>query len=506
MHSATLAINETIRARRAAGEKVLHLGFGEAGLPVPDDIAAVLSSAAGRNAYGPVVGEEAARAAAAGWFTRRGVATGPEQVLFGPGSKALLFALLAALPGDVVLPCPAWVSYAAQAALVGKRVVDVPVPAAAGGVPDPALLEDALAAARADGARPGVLILTVPDNPTGTVAHEADVRAVCAIAERHGLVVISDEIYAEVLHPSPAADGVAKVPHPSPATDGAAEALTADHLASHDATEVLPANLTSHDATEVLPANLASHDATEVLPANLTSDSAAEVPQSPSAAGGAVAPRRAPSPVHHLPERTIVTSGLSKSMALGGWRIGFARVPAGAWGARLMRDLTGVASEIWSSLAAPMQAAAAHILADPPEVRAYIDAARRLHGTVARAVHAEFTAAGAHCRAPEAGFYLYPDFEPLRPVLAGRSVTTGAELAGALLAEHGVGVLAGAAFGDAPEGLRARVATSLLYGDTADERWAALRSPDPLSLPWIEASLTHLREALTALTAPTRDH
>ncbi|MFI9024120.1 pyridoxal phosphate-dependent aminotransferase [Streptomyces sp. NPDC053560] len=439
MHSATLAINETIRARRAAGEKVLHLGFGEAGLPVPDDITAVLSAAAGRNGYGPVVGEEAARTAAAGWFTRRSAATGPEQVLFAPGSKALLFALLAVLPGDVVLPCPAWVSYAAQAALAGKRVVDVPVPDAAGGVPDPALLEDALAVARADGARPGVLILTVPDNPTGTVAREADVRAVCEIAERHGLVVISDEIYAEVLHPAgPDADSA------GPDAGGSAD-----------------------------PRRTAE-------------------------------PRRAPSAVRHLPERTVVTSGLSKSMALGGWRIGFARVPAGAWGERLMRDLTGVASEIWSSLAAPMQAAAAHILADPPEVRAHIDAARRLHGTVARAVHAEFTTAGAHCRAPEAGFYLYPDFEPLRPVLAAQGITTGAGLAAALLEGHGVGVLAGEAFGDAPEGLRARVATSLLYGETADERRSALRSPDPLTLPWIEASLAHLREALTALTAPVR--
>ncbi|MER7398258.1 aminotransferase class I/II-fold pyridoxal phosphate-dependent enzyme [Streptomyces sp. NPDC000151] len=420
MHSATLAIDETMRARRAAGEKVLHLGFGEAGLPVPDDIAAVLASAAGRNGYGPVVGSDEARAAAAGWFTRRGVATGPEQVLFAPGSKALLFALLAALPGDVVLPRPAWVSYAAQTALVGKRVIDVPVPEAAGGVPDPALLEDALTAARADGARPGVLIMTVPDNPTGTVAREADVRAVCEIAGRHGLVVVCDEIYAEVLHPT----------------------------------------------------------------------------------GGAG--RRAPSAVHHLPDRTVVTSGLSKSMALGGWRIGFARVPEGAWGERLMRDLTGVASEIWSGLAAPMQAVAAHVLQDPPEVRAHVDAARRLHGSVARAVHAEFVAAGARCRAPEAGFYLYPDFEPLRPVLAARGVTTGAGLASVLLAEHGIGVLAGAAFGDAPEGLRARVATSLLYGESPAERWEALRSPDPVTLPWIADALAHLREVLGTVTAPAR--
>jgi aspartate aminotransferase len=409
MHSATLAIDETLRTRRAAGEKVLHLGFGEAGLPVPDGVAAVLADAVRRNGYGPVVGSAEAREAAAGWFSRRGLATAPDQVLFAPGSKALLFALITALPGDVVLPCPSWVSYAAQAALAGKRTIDVPIPAEAGGVPDPERLEQTLADARAAGAEPGILVLTVPDNPTGTVARAEHVRAVCGIAERHGLAVVADEIYAELVHE-----------------------------------------------------------------------------------GGGSAPRA----VDHLPERTVVTSGLSKSMALGGWRIGFARVPEGSWGERLRADLIGVASEIWSSLAAPMQAVAAHVLGDPPEVLAHIAAARRLHATVARAVHAEFTAAGAVCRPPEAGFYLYPDFEPVRARLASRGVTSGAELAGALLEGHGVGVLAGQAFGDAPEGLRARVATSLLYGQTDEERWQALGSDRPTALPWIAASLSHLRCAL----------
>lgn len=412
MHSATLAINETLRARRAAGERVLHLGFGEAGLPVPDSVAQVLSAAAGRNGYGAVVGSLEAREAAAGWFGRRGVETEPEQVLFAPGSKALLFALLAALPGDVVLPCPAWVSYAAQTALVGKKTISVPIPAEAGGVPDPALLEQALADARAAGANPGVLVVTVPDNPTGTIAREEHLRAVCEIAERHGLAVVCDEIYAEVCHFG-----------------------------------------------------------------------------------------KAPSALDYLPERTVVTSGLSKSMALGGWRIGFARVPSGPWGERLMGELVGVASEVWSSLAAPMQAAATHILQDPPEVLAHIDATRGLHATVAAAVYEQFTAAGAVCRRPEAGFYLYPDFEPIRPVLAARGIDTGAGLAAALLEEHGVGVLAGEAFGDAVGGLRARVATSLLYGESEAERWEALRSDDPLRLPWIAASLEHLRGALAALTA-----
>ncbi len=52
-HSATLALDEALRARRAAGRQVLHLGFGEAGLPVPGTVAEVLAGAAGRNGYGP---------------------------------------------------------------------------------------------------------------------------------------------------------------------------------------------------------------------------------------------------------------------------------------------------------------------------------------------------------------------------------------------------------------------------------------------------------------------
>ena len=410
--SATLAINEALQARKAAGEKVLHLGFGEAGLPVPHGVATVLMSAAQRNSYGSVVGSYEAREAAAGWFTRRGLPTGPDQVLFAPGSKALLFALLVAIPGDVVLPQPAWVSYAAQAAIVGRRVIHVPIPAQAGGVPDPELLEDALLRARSDGLQPGILILTVPDNPTGTIARPEHVREVCAIADRHGLMVIADEIYAELRH-----DG-----KPSP--------------------------------------------------------SAASV----------------------LPDRTVVTSGLSKSMALGGWRIGFARVPDNAGGERLLHDLSGVASEVWSSLAAPMQAVATQVLHDPPEVTGHISASRRLHATVVRAVYDEFVRVGVACRPPEGAFYLYPDFEPLRDVLAPARVGTGAELAALLLQRYGVGVLAGSAFGDEPGALRARVATSLLYGSSDSERWQALRSDDPLSLPWISASLEHLRDALEGLT------
>lgn len=415
MHSATLAINEAILLRRSRGETVLHLGFGEAGLPVLPVIRESLVDSAGRNGYGQVVGSDHAREQAAGWFGRRSLLTEAEQIIFAPGSKALLFAALAVLPGDLVLPTPSWVSYAAQAAILGKDVIPVPISAPTGGIPDPAQLESALAEAVRAGRKPGVLILTVPDNPTGTVATAEQLREIARIAEHYGLSIVSDEIYASVVHSG----------------------------------------------------------------------------------------QRAPSITSFLDDRVIVTTGLSKSLALGGWRIGFARTPNTAWGRAVHDQLIGVASEIWSSLAAPQQEAAAFVLSDAPEVLDHVSRSTKLHGTVARAVHAEFERAGAITRPPTAGFYLYPDFEPLRERLNLRGIDSGTELAHVLLNQYGVGILAGVAFGDEDRGLRARVATSLLYGTSEDERWAALDSSDPTTLPWIADSLTHLRTALDGLLDAT---
>jgi aspartate aminotransferase len=386
-----------------AGAPILHLAFGEAGLPVLPSVGEALARAVADNAYGSVAGSAAMREAAAGYFERRGLPTTAKQIVVAPGSKALLFALLSLLPGDVVLPRPSWVSYAAQAALAGKRVWSVPIGADAGGVPDPAALEETLTRAR-----PGVLVLTLPDNPTGTLASPDLVRRVCEIADAHDLTIVSDEIYRDLAHD----------------------------------------------------------------------------------------PGGVRSPAELLGERTFVTNGLSKSMALGGWRIGFARLPDGALGRDAGRALTGLASEVWSSLAAPMQHAAAHVLSEPPEIREHVALSRRLHRHVTTAAHAEIVAAGVDCRPPAGGFYLYPDLEPLR---AGLGLETGAQLAELLLERHDVGVLAGEAFGDDPAGLRFRMATSLLYGADDQQRWEALRSEDPASLPWIRAALERLGGVLAAL-------
>jgi aspartate aminotransferase len=405
--SATLAANEDIDRRRQAGERVLHLAFGEAGLPVHPALRTRLSAASERNGYGPVAGAGELRAAAAGYWQRRGLATDPDLVVCGPGSKPLLYGLLLALGGDIVLPMPSWVSYAAQADLVGSRSILVPTPPGEGGVPDPERLASAVLHARAHGRTVRSLLVTLPDNPTGTLAAPATVRRLAEAARELDLTIISDEIYRDLVF------------------DPAAEYLS--------------------------PADIA-------------------------------------------PERTVITSGLSKSLALGGWRIGVARLPTDAYGLR--ERLLAVASEIWSSPAAPVQQAAAYAFGEPEELVARVARSRRLHGIVARAVRDRFAEAGADVAIPQGGFYLYPDFGPLREDLAAR--TSGA-LAALLLDRYGVGVLPGHAFGDSPGNLTLRVATSLLYGETEEQRLAALAAERPAALPWIADRLDHLSEALTGL-------
>ncbi|MEU8122858.1 pyridoxal phosphate-dependent aminotransferase [Spirillospora sp. NPDC049024] len=413
--SATLAVNEAIARKRRRGERVLPLGFGEAGIPIHPALTRELGAAAGRGGYGPVAGTAALRAAAAGYWARHGLPTDPGAVVAGPGSKPLLFALLTALGGDVVVAAPSWVSYAAQASLAGLDPIRVATPPGEGGVPSPALLADAVVRARARGRDVRAVVVTLPDNPTGTIASEATVRRLCAVAREQDLVVISDEIYRDLVH----------------------------------------------------------------------------------APGAAV-----PSPARYAPERTVVTTALSKSLAAGGWRIGVARLPDGPFGRALRDSLLGVASEIWSSAPAPMQHAAAFAFAEPPELVEHVDRSRRLHAAVTGAVADRFAAAGARVTRPEAAFYVYPDFGPMRDALeADHGIRTGAELTHLLLERYGVGVLPGSSFGDAPTALRMRVAPSLLYGEDDEQRLAALASPSPASLPWIASALDRLSEVLDDLSA-----
>ena len=411
--SATLAANEILDSRRLRGLPVLPLAFGEAGLPVHPRLRAELAAASGRGGYGPVAGIPALREAVAGYWTRRGLPTSPGAVVAGPGSKPLLFAVLMAIGTDVAVPRPSWVSYAAQARLIGVTPHFVPAVPGEGGICDPAALEAVVVAAAAAGRPIRSVVTTIPDNPTGRLASPAAVQALAAVAARHDLIIISDEIYRDLVH--------------------------------------------DPGATFLSPAAVA-------------------------------------------PDRTVVTTALSKSLALGGWRIGAARLPEGPLGQAITERLRGVGSEIWSAPAVPVQQAAAVGFSEPPEISERIARSRSLHATVVRAVAGLCSAAGLSVPAPQAAFYLYPDFAAWRQPLLRRGIATGEDLAGCLVDRYGAGTLPASAFGERPADLRLRLASGLLYGDTDEQREAALAAPDPLALPWIAAALAGIEDMLADLS------
>ncbi len=124
--SATLAMNEAVALRRSQGRETIHLGFGEASFPLHPLLHTALSRAAKHTGYAPVLGLSALRQAIAEYLARtRGLTFSPDQIVVGPGSKPLLYALLHILEGDLLLPVPSWVSYAPQARLAGRRVIEV---------------------------------------------------------------------------------------------------------------------------------------------------------------------------------------------------------------------------------------------------------------------------------------------------------------------------------------------------------------------------------------------
>ncbi|WDF42669.1 aminotransferase class I/II-fold pyridoxal phosphate-dependent enzyme [Streptomyces sp. T12] len=170
------------------------------GLPVLPELAAVLAAAAGRAESEPVGGGAPLLEAACGYWDRRGLPTEPDRAVAAPGAPALLLALTAALGGDVLVPrpCAAW--WAPYARLLGRPVFHVGTPAECGGVPDPYALLETVRRVRAEGGDPRLLVLSVADDPTATVAPPEVLHETLEAATDEGLHIVSDETWRDTVH------------------------------------------------------------------------------------------------------------------------------------------------------------------------------------------------------------------------------------------------------------------------------------------------------------------
>ncbi len=152
--------------------------------------------------YGPVQGEaDVLEAVRRELSEGRGLDLEGSELLVTAGSNMAFNAIAQVLcdPGDeVLLPLPFYFNHAMAIRLAGG----VPVPVAAGLVPDP----DRLAAAITPRSR--AIVTISPNNPSGLVTPPEVLAAINGLCHRHGLVHVSDEAYADFVHGS--------VPHASP--------------------------------------------------------------------------------------------------------------------------------------------------------------------------------------------------------------------------------------------------------------------------------------------------
>ena len=198
--SATAAMFRRVAELRQKGVDVISMAVGEPDAAPPDYARAAMKRAIdeGAHRYTEVAGMRSLREAIlADSLRRRGVGHALDEVVVSAGAKHALFNLAQALfdHGDeVVIPTPAWVSYAEQARLCGATPVLVPCAESDGFLVRPEALANALSS------RTKAVILCTPSNPTGAAYDAPALAALAAVLRKGAALAIVDEIYGELLY------------------------------------------------------------------------------------------------------------------------------------------------------------------------------------------------------------------------------------------------------------------------------------------------------------------
>ena len=194
----TTIFTEMSAMAQAHGALNMSQGFPDFQPPQPLQQAVVAAMAEGRNQYAPMTGDARLRE----WIAedaeqRSGVRYHPEtEVTVGAGASSLIFATVQALihPGDdVMVLTPCYDLYEPAVELAGGRLVCVPLQAETHRLDLPAMK-----AAWTESMR--MVIVNVPNNPTGSTWSREDLRGLADLVEGTDALVVSDEVYGPMHH------------------------------------------------------------------------------------------------------------------------------------------------------------------------------------------------------------------------------------------------------------------------------------------------------------------
>lgn len=199
--SSTLLLNEQSESLEKNGRQVFRFGFGQSPFPVSTILRHALVESAHHKEYTSVQGLASLREQVAKYhspFEQRSVA--PDQVFIAPGSKALLYTIMSAYShAAVLIPAPAWVSYAPQAELIGHSTFLMQTDYSQRYRITAEKLESTLEQASKDH-KTLLVVLNSPGNPDGLCYSETELKSLAVVLKKYDALVISDEIYGPLQH------------------------------------------------------------------------------------------------------------------------------------------------------------------------------------------------------------------------------------------------------------------------------------------------------------------
>jgi aspartate/methionine/tyrosine aminotransferase len=187
------------RALERQGKDIVHLEIGEPDFDTPANIveAAVDALHKGWTHYGPSAGLPDLRQAIADEVSAtRGVSVSPDEVVVVPGGKPIIFFSILALadPGDeVIYPNPGFPIYESMINFVGAHAVPIRLREELDFRLDVNELADLI------NDRTKLIIINSPQNPTGGMLTEGDIRDIAAVIGDRDIMVLSDEIYSRLI-------------------------------------------------------------------------------------------------------------------------------------------------------------------------------------------------------------------------------------------------------------------------------------------------------------------
>ena len=210
--SATLKVDAKAKALQAAGRPVISYAAGEPDFPTPAHIVAAAGLAVldpKNHRYTPAIGlPELREAIVVKTLADSGTSYSASQVVVTNGGKQAVYQAFQAIvnEGDeVILPSPYWTTYPEAIALAGGVTVEV----FAGADQNYKVTVSQLEAARTSKTK--AMLLCSPSNPTGSVYTRSEVEAIGQWALAHGVWIVSDEIYQNVVYDGVKAYSVTEV-------------------------------------------------------------------------------------------------------------------------------------------------------------------------------------------------------------------------------------------------------------------------------------------------------